>query len=291
MLNKSIEGYDSYRADNKNDLTHKNDAKYIDMVMSLLECDASYKRRIKEDLYIMLEEKRVQKGGLAAETLLGDPFTLANEFAENFDLEVKDTKESDNRADFKYGLSRRGNFRYGYYGHEYKSKKTLFGIPLVHVNYKSPFAVAKGIIAVGPVAIGGVACGGIGAGILSFSGLSIGLLLALGGLGISLFFALGGMAVAGILAVGGMALSGLVAIGGFATSSLIAIGGYAQAKVAIGAQIKALVGFYTQSGVGKYTFEMSNDLQYMGEIIRNSLLKEEGKVNTIIEFILRHFFK
>ena len=68
MLNKSIEGYDSYRADNKNDLTHKNDAKYIDMVMSLLECDASYKRRIKEDLYIMLEEKRVQKGGLAAET-------------------------------------------------------------------------------------------------------------------------------------------------------------------------------------------------------------------------------
>jgi tRNA A-37 threonylcarbamoyl transferase component Bud32 len=113
-------------------------------------------------------------------------------------------------------------------GYEYKSKRTLFGLPLLHVTWGMDPRTgrawhARGIVAVGGVATGvlamggrayggiafggiacgGVAIGGVAAGILSFGGLSLALALAVGGLAIAPV-ALGGLAV-GYLAAGGLA--------------------------------------------------------------------------------------
>ena len=65
--------------------------------------------------------------------------------------------------------------------YEYKSQRTLFGLPLVHVRLGDRgFGVAKGIFAVGNVAVGLFALGGISLGLFSLGGVSMGLLLALG---------------------------------------------------------------------------------------------------------------
>lgn len=111
---------------------------------------------------------------------------------------------------------------------EYRSKKMLFGLPLVHIVL-GPFfnpvtgrmRIAKGIIAIGGIAVGGLAIGGVAFGIIAFGGLAVGLasfggaalgiMLAAGGLAVG-FFALGGVAI-GYYAIGGVAL-GVHALGG-----------------------------------------------------------------------------
>ena len=75
-------------------------------------------------------------------------------------------------------------------GYEYKSKHTLFGLPLVHINCGYGLRRAKGVIAIGNIATGIVALGGFGVGVVSFCGIGVGL-LSLGGL------ALGGLAGGG----------------------------------------------------------------------------------------------
>ena len=126
---------------------------------------------------------------------------------------------------------------------EYRSKRTLFGLPLVHIHIGGGLCRAKGIFAVGNLATGFAALGGISAGVLSLGGLSLGLLAvgglaagaaALGGLAIGLI-ALGGAAV-GLFAAGGGAL-GMIAIGGGAAASHIAIGAGASGHIAIGEQV------------------------------------------------------
>lgn len=79
---------------------------------------------------------------------------------------------------------------------EYKSKLSLFGLPLVHINmgYWGIYW-ACGIFAVGNIATGVVTLGGISAGLVS-----IGMLSA------------GGLAL-GALAVGALAMGGLTEIG------------------------------------------------------------------------------
>ncbi|MFO1437197.1 MAG: protein kinase [Verrucomicrobiaceae bacterium] len=119
---------------------------------------------------------------------------------------------------------------------EYKSKRMVFGLPLLHVVHgndpvtgkvreaRGVFAVggrargifafggiARGWFAFGGVAIGGVACGGLGIGLVSFAGLAISLLLSIGGISLGTL-ATGGLA-AGWHAHGGVVL-GWHAIGG-----------------------------------------------------------------------------
>src|SRR6266699_2651956 len=103
-------------------------------------------------------------------------------------------------------------------GCEYRSKQTLFGLPLVHVTWgvdlsTGKLKVARGILAVGPKAIGVVAFGGMAAGIFAFGGLGMGL-LSVGGMAIGLLGAFGGVAV-GPIALGGAAI-GYYAAGGAA---------------------------------------------------------------------------
>ncbi len=125
---------------------------------------------------------------------------------------------------------------------EYRSRATLFGLPLVHwqasgkvrkPGEKIPPAIgwiasgerAYGIIyASGGMAVGGISTGALSIGLLSFGGLSIGL-LAFGG------FAIGGVALGGgaigWVASGGMALGWHAAMGGMVAAHDIASGGAA----------------------------------------------------------------
>jgi predicted Ser/Thr protein kinase/tetratricopeptide (TPR) repeat protein len=107
----------------------------------------------------------------------------------------------------------------------YRSKATLFGLPLLHVtDGNDPETglprVARGIIAVGPVAIGAVAAGGRAQGLIAFGGLAIG------------GFAFGGCAI-GIVSIGGAALALGLALGGFALAP-VALGGGAVGVFATG---------------------------------------------------------
>jgi hypothetical protein len=112
------------------------------------------------------------------------------------------------------------------FGFEYRSRRVLWGLPVLHVAFgldpatgrkrvaKGIIAigdVAKGVVAVGGVAMGGFALGGFSIGILPVAGCAIGL-FAIGGLAIGLVAAYGGLAF-GTIAMGGMAL-GYYAMGG-----------------------------------------------------------------------------
>ena len=111
-------------------------------------------------------------------------------------------------------------------GYEYKSQRTLFGLPLLHVvtgmdPQTRKTRHARGIVAVGPVATGVLALGG----------------RAYGGL------AVGGIAAGG-LAIGGIA-AGVFSFGGLVLALVLAVGGTAVAPMAIGGQA---VGYYALGG-------------------------------------------
>ena len=104
------------------------------------------------------------------------------------------------------------NNYYNTFQYEYKSSRTLFGLPLVHIRLgHRGMGVAKGIFAVGNIAVGFFTLGGLSLGLFSFGGISLGLLLSLGGLSLG-GIAIGGCAV-GLLALGGCAV-GWLAVGG-----------------------------------------------------------------------------
>ena len=179
------------------------------------------------------------------------------EISQLFDISLDELLNNPRFGEQK-GFLPNGNWK-DFNHYEYKSKKTIKGIPLVHVNYRRVgVATAKGIIAVGNVAVGVVALGGISIGILAVGGLALGLLLALGGLAVAACgVAFGGLA-AGLIAFGGMAFGGLAigggaigsyAIGGLAKSSQIALGGFAEGIVAIGDEVKGVATFSINSNI------------------------------------------
>lgn len=135
--------------------------------------------------------------------------------------------------------------------YEYKSKRTLFGLPLVHIHLGRGFCRAKGILAIGNIATGIFAMGLFSIGVLSFGALAIGV-LAFGGLAAG-GVAIGGVA-AGILAFGGAAFGvmaiggaafGVYSIGGCAIASRVALGGYAWGEIAIGKMVRGPIAFLT----------------------------------------------
>ena len=125
---------------------------------------------------------------------------------------------------------------------EYRSRATLFGLPLVHwrsfgkmrkpgekiqpaIGWIACGERAYGILyASGGVAVGGISTGALSIGILSFGGLSFGL-LAFGGFAFGAV-ALGGGAI-GLVASGGMALGWHAALGGMVAAHELACGGAA----------------------------------------------------------------
>ena len=129
--------------------------------------------------------------------------------------------------------------------YEYKSARTLFGLPLVHVNVGCGMYKAKGIVAVGNVAVGFLSVGivslgllsvgAVAAGLIALAGFAFGLLLSFGGIAVGTVAA-GGVAV-GIVALGGLSV-GMFSLGGCAVASNIAVGGFASGHIAIGDTVK-----------------------------------------------------
>lgn len=145
------------------------------------------------------------------------------------------------------------------FNYEYKSKRTLFGIPLVHINIGMG-KTAKGIVAVGFKSFGVISIGLLSIGILSLGLLALGL-LGLGLLGVGIFgfgtFALGllsgGAISIGVISFGAVSVGimscGAVSVGQFAVGALangnyFAFGDNATAMVALGAT-KAAGTLYT----------------------------------------------
>lgn len=110
---------------------------------------------------------------------------------------------------------RRPSFPHPPRGRRYRSARTIWGLPLVHVatgaHDDGPIGHARGIVAIGDDARGVIAVGGRAMGGVCVGG------VAIGGL------AIGGCAV-GLVAIGGAAV-GLAAIGGAAAGLFWATGG------------------------------------------------------------------
>ncbi len=94
---------------------------------------------------------------------------------------------------------------------EYRSTRTLWGLPLIHIAHnrehhsfhETPAAVARGIVAIGDVAIGLVAIGGFAVGGVAIGGMTVGV-ISLGMMAAGLLIAVGCMA-GGAFAAGFMA--------------------------------------------------------------------------------------
>jgi predicted Ser/Thr protein kinase len=104
------------------------------------------------------------------------------------------------------------------FGYEYRSKTTLFGLPLLHVAVGMDVAtgkkrIAKGIIAIGDIAQGIVAFGGLAIGVVAFGGAAVGV-IASGGVGLGIV-SLAGCALGLVMGFGGIAIAP-IAMGGFA---------------------------------------------------------------------------
>lgn len=126
---------------------------------------------------------------------------------------------------------------------EYRSRATLFGLPVVHcrtgkfpgqkkiqpaVGWIACGEVAYGILfANGAVAVSGISLGGVSVGIISFGGFGLGL-LAFGGIAVG-GMAMGGVAI-GLIASGGFAIAWHAALGGLAVAHELALGGGALAN-------------------------------------------------------------
>ncbi len=162
--------------------------------------------------------------------------------------------------------------------YEYKSEKTLFGLPLVHIHTKfyrdwipaSGLAMGFGTKAKGIVAIGNNACGVIGIGLVSKGLLSLGIFSA-GGFSLGLFSL--GLLSAGVISLGGLAI-GVVAVGAIA-AGVSAIGIYATGcaalakEAATGVATAAYVAAGSQEAKG--TFTMRTDHLTTGEAVRSFL--------------------
>jgi len=133
---------------------------------------------------------------------------------------------------------------------EYKSKRTILGMPLLHVTSGIDPAtgckrVARGFFAFGDVAVGVAAfggyarglfaCGGIAVGVVAFGGVSVGL-ICWGAVALALLLAVGGLAI-GPLATGGLVI-GWQAMGGLAVG-WHAHGGRVFAQHGMGMEVQA----------------------------------------------------
>jgi RNA polymerase sigma factor (sigma-70 family) len=128
---------------------------------------------------------------------------------------------------------------------EYRSKLTLFGLPLVHIRIGDRFGLLKkpvtawiavannavgGLFAFGGMAIAPLSIGGLSIGLLSFGGLAIGI-FALGAIALGVWTFFGGLVI-GWQAVGCFAFAWKAAAGDFALAHDFALGRIAHAAQA-----------------------------------------------------------
>lgn len=182
------------------------------------------------------------------------------ELSQLFDISLDELLNNPKFSEQK-GLLPNGNWK-DFNRYEYKSKKMIHGIPLVHIHFRRfGIATARGIIAIGNAAVGVVAIGGFSLGVISLGGFGLGLftlagmaagVISIGGVSLGLL-AIGGLAVGGV-AIGGCAI-GSYALGGSAIADKIAIGGYAEGTIAVGEKVKGAVTFQNDTPVNGVELE------------------------------------
>lgn len=138
------------------------------------------------------------------------------------------------------------------YHYEYKSGRTLGGLPLVHVNIGRGMYRAKGVISIGMVSTGIISLGVFSVGVISIGVVALGI-FALAALAVGLMA--GGSISLGILAVGAISIGyvsfgalaiGYYSIGADAIAHRIALGDTAYGHLAIGkTSVKGTVEFLT----------------------------------------------
>lgn len=137
----------------------------------------------------------------------------------------------------------------GRYHYEYKSKKMIGNLPLVHINLgigrRAKGVIAIGLVAQGWFALGLAAMGGFSIGIFSLGLLSLATfafgLIALGSFAVGVI-SMGAVAI-GIFSMGALTF-GQFAFGASAHGAQVAIGDAASGKVALG--YSRATGTYTQ---------------------------------------------
>lgn len=180
-----------------------NQKSYVEEVLKLIMAPKKVKNRIKEDLHQRIDEAMDDDVYYNVYECMGEPSELAEEFNRNLE------------SNYNYYETNKSFIR-GLKKYEYKSEKTLFGHPLVHINVGGQYVnkTAKGIVAIGDISFGVIAIGGVSSGVIAIGGVGVGL------------FSLGG------IAIGGASL-GAVSIGVIAFGA-VAVGLYSFGAVAIG---------------------------------------------------------
>ena len=143
---------------------------------------------------------------------------------------------------------------------EYKSERTLFGLPLVHIHIGLGAKKAKGIIAIGNLAKGFISIGLLSMGFLSigllslgviaFGALVAGLLLAVGSISVGTF-SIGAIAI-GVFTIGAVSI-GVYSIGALAIASRVAVGDHAYAPIAVGRVAQGLHYFIDTSAARNFS--------------------------------------
>lgn len=153
--------------------------------------------------------------------------------------------------------------------YEKKSSKTLFGLPLYHINIgygrtaKGIIAiglVSRGFISVGVVSIGFISIGVLAVGLIALGEVSLGLLMTLGAIAFGIF-ALGAVSV-GVLSIGALSI-GSFSIGAKAIGYYYAYGDRASALIAIG-KTSAAGSLFEKSGALDLT---NNEVSYIKSLL------------------------
>jgi hypothetical protein len=147
-----------------------------------------------------------------------------------------------------FGVWRRYVYPNGTSFHEFKSRKRMFGLPLVHFTYGRCPETGRRVWARGVIAVGCFAHGIVSVGMVSIACLAVGLaavgIAAIGLVGVGLVFGLGQFST-GLVALGQMAIGVFFGAGQMATG-YVGIG-----QIALGKYVLA------QAGFGEYVWSMS----------------------------------
>ena len=158
--------------------------------------------------------------------------------------------------------------------YEYKSERTINGLPLVHINIGFGAKKAKGIIAIGNIAQGVLSIGLLSMGFISIGLLSLGV-VSIGLLAVGLLVAIGSMSV-GAFSIGAVAIGvftlgavsiGVYSVGALAVASRVAVGDHAYAPIAIGRVAEGVKTFIDTSPARDFS-------AIDGEEVRQAILAE-----------------
>lgn len=180
---------------------------------------------------------------------MSEKFGCSIDYLLKYNQSDDDTEDKEGKGDPVRREEVRTAFNPFSWSFEYKSKRQIWGMPLVHVNLGFG-RVAHGFFSVGLISSGIFSAGLLSAGVFSFGCLSLGLLalgaLSLGGVALGAI-ALGllafGAVAMGLIAFGGLAAGlfscggcsvGLFAVGGYADGYYVAVGDVAHARLAFG---------------------------------------------------------